>query len=99
LCHGLCHNPPFQCSWRGLRAASIRTWLYRSSIRRLTCPAIAMMVESDAPFSARDVIAQCRTGPHPTIAVLSVRIPSRSSSNRGWRQDRQFPTRDASQPS
>jgi len=42
-----------------LRLASMRTWLYRSSIRWLTCPAIAMMVESDAPLSARDVIAQC----------------------------------------
>jgi len=29
------------------------------SCRRLTCPAIAMMVESDAPLSASDVIAQC----------------------------------------
>jgi hypothetical protein len=27
---------------------------------RLTCPAIAMMVESAAPLSASDVIAQCR---------------------------------------
>ena len=43
-----------------LRLASMRTWLYRSSIFRLTCPAIAMMVESDAPLSASDVIAQCR---------------------------------------
>ncbi len=32
-----------------MRLASIRTWLYLSSIRLLTCPAIAMMVESDVP--------------------------------------------------
>jgi hypothetical protein len=32
--------------------ASILTWLYRSNMRRLTCPAIAMIVESDVPFSA-----------------------------------------------
>ena len=37
----------------------LRTWLHRSSILRPTCPAIAMMVESAAPHTARDVIAQC----------------------------------------
>jgi len=35
-------------------------WLYRSNMRRLTCPAIAMIVESDVPFSASWVMAQCR---------------------------------------
>jgi hypothetical protein len=35
-----------------LRFASMRTWLYRSSIRLLTCPAIAIIVESDVPPSA-----------------------------------------------
>ena len=42
------------------RFASMRTCEYLSSIRQLTCPAIAMMVESAAPLSASDVIAQCR---------------------------------------
>jgi hypothetical protein len=32
--------------------ASIRTWLYRPNMRRLTHPAIAMIVESDVPFSS-----------------------------------------------
>jgi hypothetical protein len=32
--------------------------LVRSNMRRLTCPAIAMIVESEAPFSASCVMAQ-----------------------------------------
>ena len=38
----------------------MRTWLYRSSILLLTCPAIAIIVESDVPLSASWVMAQCQ---------------------------------------
>ena len=54
------HSGAFGRASIALRLASMRTWLYRSSILRLTCPAIAMIVESAAPLSASDVIAQCR---------------------------------------
>jgi hypothetical protein len=42
-----------------VRLASMPTWLYRSSIFRLMCPAVDMMMESAATLSATDVMAQC----------------------------------------
>src|SRR5271165_4803028 len=66
----------------------MRTWLYRSSIRLLTCPAIAMMVESDVPSSASWVIAQCRRSWNrnpgsPAFSTLNLVIPTEGFSPSG----------------
>jgi hypothetical protein len=50
--YGLNLSLLFERASIAVRFASMRTCEYLSSIRRLTCPAIAMMVESAAPLSA-----------------------------------------------
>jgi len=60
----LCHNPPFWHSRQGFPLLSPSLPSARGcnapNMRRLTCPAIAMIVESDVLFSASWVMAPCR---------------------------------------
>jgi len=65
-----------------LRFASMRTWEYRDSMARETCPAMLMMTSSPAPDSASSVSSVCRLSCHrPTTygfvqAGSAARLPA-----------------------
>jgi hypothetical protein len=57
---------------------------YLSNMRRLTCPAIAMMVESAAPLSASDVIAQWRRSWNRNPGNPAFFVSDRHAVRRYW---------------